>query len=577
MGALRANRGNRVIRARRTGRTSKTWKLLTLGLSLTLVLAACGGGDDDDGGTGQSEENGGDDDAREQPDEAEGDPVPGGDISYGIEAETDGLNPTVNRFAIAGVEMGKAVFDTLTAFDENGVAVPYLAESMTANADNTEWTIKLRPGITFHDGTPLTAEAIKVHFEGILADPLTSLVPKWIFDGTTPVTVVDELTATVKMNSSVATFPQWLTAQFGMIASPTWIAAAKDDETLNQEPVGTGPFKYESRTINDRTKFVKNPDYWQEGFPYLDSVEFVVVTDAQIRAQNLLAGDIDILHTTQGESIADFRDNSDVRLYEDDINEESFLMMNLEKPPFDDLRARQALAMSTDRQEYIDLTNGGVGVVANSIFAPGHIFDSGVDNFPAYDPAGAVALVEEYCGEVPDQCDGGKLKFEYKNTPSPDADIAFQTLTDQWREVATMTYTPVEQASYITEAALGNFQILAWRQFGALDPDYDATFLDQRSLGAISINWPRLDSDEIQALLLEQRASSDMEERKEIWGQINTLINEQVPYIWLYHTDWAIAAQPELQDVVEATLPDGQAAYPVAEGRHFLHQIWIEQ
>ena len=130
-----------MIRARRTGRTSKTWKLLTLGLSLTLVLAACGGGDDDDGGTGQSEENGGDDDAREQPDEAEGDPVPGGDISYGIEAETDGLNPTVNRFAIAGVEMGKAVFDTLTAFDENGVAVPYLAESMTANADNTEWTI----------------------------------------------------------------------------------------------------------------------------------------------------------------------------------------------------------------------------------------------------------------------------------------------------------------------------------------------------------------------------------------------------------------------------------------------------
>ena len=103
---------------------------------------------------------------------------------------------------------------------------PYLAESMTPNADNTEWTIKLRPGITFHDGTPLTAEAIKAHFEGILADPLTSLVPKWIFDGTTPVTVVDELTATVRMNSSVATFPH---GEADVCASAERICVGFDD------------------------------------------------------------------------------------------------------------------------------------------------------------------------------------------------------------------------------------------------------------------------------------------------------------------------------------------------------------
>ncbi|MGQ0823443.1 MAG: ABC transporter substrate-binding protein [Actinomycetota bacterium] len=564
-----------MIRARRTARTTTWARFLTAGLALMLGLAACGGGDDDDGpATGEGTENG-DGDEGDQPD-AEGEPVAGGELIYGIEAETDGLNPTVNRFAIAGVEMGRAVFDALTAFDEDGVAQPYLAESLTPNEDFTVWTITLRPGITFHDGTPLTSEAIKAHFEGILADPLTSLVPKWIFEGTNPVAIVDELTATVTMSGSVATFPQWLTAQFGMIASPTWLAAAKADPTLNQSPVGTGPFKIESRELNTQTTFVRNDAYWQDGLPHLDSVKFVVAVDHQVRAQNLTAGDFNIIHTTRGEDIASFQDDDSVRLYTDEVNEETFLMMNMDEPPMDDLRVRTALAQSTNREEYVELNNGGIGTVANSIFHPDHIFSTGVENFPEYDPDAAAGLIEEYCAEVPDQCDGGKVKFEYKTTPNPDNDLAFQTFSDQWGDIVSMTKVPVEQASFITEAAIGNYQMVLWRQFGALDPDYDATFIDQRSLGAISINWPRLDNDEIQALMLQQRAEPDLEARREAWGEINTLINDVVPYIWLNHTVWAITTTPEVHGVEAATLPDGSKAYPIAEGRHFLQQIWVE-
>ncbi len=546
-------------------------------MSLALVAAACGGGDDDDddadGGGGSddtSQSAGGDDDA---PDE--GEPVDGGDLVYGIEAETDGLNPTTNRFAIAGVEMGLAVFDPLTAFDDAGVAQPYLAESLTPNEDFSVWTITLRPGITFHDGTPLTSEAIKVHFEGILADPLTSLVPKSIFGSANPVTIVDELTATVTMAGSVATFPAWLTAQFGMIASPTWIAASAADTALNQEPVGTGPFIIESRQLNTQTKFVKNPDYWQEGLPHLDSVTFIIATDGEARNQNMQAGDLDIMHTTNPEHLNEYIEDDGFDEYIDELNEETFLMMNMDKPPFDDVRPRQALAYGLDREKVIELNDGGFGTIANGLFHPDNLFYTPVDNFPQFDPAMAQSLIDEYCTDVPAGCTDGKITFEYKTTPSTDNDLFFQTVQQLWADYATITKVPVEQAAFITTAAVGDYQMVLYRQFGALDPDYDAAFIDQRSLGGISINWPRLDNDEIQALLLQQREEGDFETRKEIWGEINTKINDITPYIWINHTMWGIVAKPEVKGVVGFTLPSGQTTYGMNEGRHSLTNIWI--
>jgi len=552
-------------------RASRWARLVVVLMSLSLLAAACGGGDDDDDGGGGSDPT---TETASDP-EDEGEPVDGGDLVYGIEAESDGLNPTTNRFAIAGVEMGLAVFDPLTAFDEAGVAQPYLAESLTPNEDFSVWTIKLRAGIVFHDGTPLTSEAIKVHFEGILADPLTSLVPKQIFGSANPVTIVDDLTATVTMAGSVATFPAWLTAQFGMIASPTWIAAAKEDAALNQEPVGTGPFTIDSRQLNTQTKFVKNPDYWQEGLPHLDSVTFIIATDGQARNQNMQAGDLDMMHTTNPEHLNEYIEDDGFDEYIDELNEETFLMMNMTKPPFDDVRVRQALAYGLDRETVIELNDAGFGTIANGLFHPDNLFYTEVDNFPQYDPAMAQSLIDEYCTDVPAECDGGKITFEYKTTPSPDNDLFFQTVQELWSPLATISKIPVEQAAFITEAAVGNYEMVLYRQFGALDPDYDGAFIDQRSLGAISINWPRLDNDEIQALLLQQREEGDFETRKEIWGEITTKINEITPYIWINHTMWGIVAKLEVNGVVGFELPTGQTSYGMNEGRHSLANIWI--
>ncbi|HEX5613754.1 MAG TPA: ABC transporter substrate-binding protein [Acidimicrobiia bacterium] len=543
-------------------------------MALTLVLAACGGGSDDPEGEG------------EVPEDDAGDPVPGGDLVYGIEAEADGINPTANNFAIAAVIMGRAVFDPLAQFDEEGVAQPYLAESIEPNADCTEWTITLRSGITFHDGTPLTSEAIKVHFETILAEALVGLVPKDIFrfdqtqpvsDTNTPITIVDDLTATVAMNGPNCNFPAWLTAQFGFIGSPTWIRAAEEDAALNQEPVGTGPFKFDARQVNARTKFVKNPDYWQEGLPYLDSVTFVVSTDGQVRAQSLKTGDFDIIHTTREDDIKIFRDDDSIKLYEDPTEEEGFLMFNHSIPPFDDVRARKAIIQATDRQQYVDLRSAGLPEIPNGIFHPDSPFYTEIENYPQHDPEAAIELATDYCGDFPENCQDGKIKFKWSSTPSPDSDADFDLFQEQWKDVAVIEKELIEQANYIVEVALGQWQATAWRQFGNLDPDYDTVWFDSRKIGPISINWGRIDNPELDRLIDEQRATQDFEERKEIWHQINETFAENGDYLWYTHSIWAIVAGDNVQSVTDFELPDGSKGWPIAEGRHNLAQIWISQ
>jgi ABC-type transport system substrate-binding protein len=205
-----------------------------------MVLGACGGGSDDsDSGDsgGDASTEGPKSQAGAGADESEG-ATAGGVLRIGMEAESDGLNPTTNRFAVAGLQMGNAVFDTLAASDEDGNPVPYLAESFTPNADFTEWTVTLRPNVKFHDGTALTAEAIVANITAQANDALVGRAVKPVLAETDFVAATGELTAVVRMRQPSAHFPSYLTGQLGMVASPTWLEAAKANPDLNQKPVG---------------------------------------------------------------------------------------------------------------------------------------------------------------------------------------------------------------------------------------------------------------------------------------------------------------------------------------------------
>ena len=159
------------------------------------------------------------------PTDRSGKPKTGGVLRYGVEAETSGLNPTTDRFAASAYLMGNAVFDRLAYLDDKGEYRPYLAQSITPNADKTVWTVKLRPGIKFHDGTPLTSEALKTTFELALSDPLVGLAVRPLFRPQNQVEIVDDLTARYYMAEPNAHFPLYSASQVGFIASPTWLRA----------------------------------------------------------------------------------------------------------------------------------------------------------------------------------------------------------------------------------------------------------------------------------------------------------------------------------------------------------------
>ena len=200
-----------------------------------------------------------------------GQPQSGGNLKFGLEAESDGFNPTVNRWAISGTEVGLAIFDPLVAFDADSKPQPYLAQSITPNADFTVWTITVRPNIKFHDGTPLTGAAITTMFKAHLASALTQPALSPITD----VQTTGDLTSQITMKTPWVTFMYSLTSQLGMVPAPSMFdSAGKPTDAGQKAPVGTGPFVFQSWTPDKSFTATKNTSYWRSGLPYLDSIEF---------------------------------------------------------------------------------------------------------------------------------------------------------------------------------------------------------------------------------------------------------------------------------------------------------------
>src|SRR4051812_44647381 len=220
-------------RSRTMASSAKTRPVLVaIVLALTLFAAACGSKKSAESATSGTAA--GASTTTDITVAASGPPHVGGTLNVALNGESDGWDPTKNRWAVAGTQVGLAVFDPLAAYDVDGIAQPYLAESITPNADFTVWTITLRPGITFSDGTPLTADVLKTIFAAHKASALTAPA---IAD-LDSVTITGTLSAVFTMTEPWAAFPSSLTGQLGMVPSPGQLA----DPTGTTKPVGTGPF-----------------------------------------------------------------------------------------------------------------------------------------------------------------------------------------------------------------------------------------------------------------------------------------------------------------------------------------------
>ena len=283
----------------------------------------------------------------------------------------------------------RAVFDPLVVEDETGAPQPYLLESFEANDDFTVWTLRMRPGIRFHDGTPAGADALAIHVQNLKAGALTGQLLRRIESWE----IVDELTLKVYSNAPFAGLVSGLTGQFGYLPAPSQYA----DPDGAANPVGTGPFVFKSWIPDQELVVERNPDYWRtdaEGraLPYLDRIVFRPIIEPDARKLAMQTGDIDVTHSDIGLDFDDYRENFKT-VEERSFLQSYYLLMNNARPPFNDIRARQALAHCTDHETYNLLRTGGHFDIANGPFGPstpGHLADTG---FPGYDlEAGTVPL-----------------------------------------------------------------------------------------------------------------------------------------------------------------------------------------
>ena len=519
------------------------------------------------------------------PPETVPEPVKGGTLRYGLEADVNGLNPTTSALSSPGLMMSDAVFDTLTATTADNQVVPFLAQSVEpATDDFKSWTLTLRPNITFHDGTPLNADAIIVNFEAQRNDPLVGLAVRPFFPEENAIQKIDDLTVQFNLLDSNAYFPATISGQLGMVASPTWLEAAKADPTLNQNPVGTGPFKFDCRSVDSVTRFVRNDDWWN-GDVYLDAVEFYPVPDSATRVDLMLGGELEALQTTDPESIVQLQDEKIPNVY-DDSAAEQFAMLNTAAAPFDDLHARQALAWATPRQNYLDLIALGVIRGANERFIPEDPYANPNVVQQSDDPDQAIALATDYCNErgtetnpVTGQptCTDGKINIELQYSgPSVLQERRAEILDEGWSAAFNVTFDELLEDEHIQQTALGQYNVNLWRQFEAEDPSADNVWLLCRTIGGISLNWPRYCDEQRDALLMQAQATTDQNERIQLYQQVEQMINDAFTYIFFTHTAWMNAFTDNVHGVCDRTSPEGDQLKCAVAGRTWFQTVWMD-
>jgi ABC-type transport system substrate-binding protein len=441
-----------------------------------LIVASCGndGGDDDAGGSttaptsgGGGSTDGGPSGQFNQP-ESEGEPQIGGKIVFGVESNIASLDPAGSLAQPSDILTALAIYDHLIDYDPDGKLVPSLATEWSSTDDLKTWTIKLRDDVKFQDGTPFNADAVKAQFERFL-DPATNCTCAPTVAQITKVDAPDDTTVVFTLNAPNAFWANTLAGTLGFIASPT--ATAKFGADYARNPVGTGPFSLEDY---DTLVLKKNPDYWKEDdkgnkLPYLDEIKIEPIPDSKVRLQSLRSGDIDIFQTADTDNIVDVVKGGDAfKVQKVTGTSSTIVLLNLSKPPFDDIRMRQAYAYALNRQEINRVQYGGARQESYSAYNPGSPFYTEEGEQPHYDLAKAKKLVAEL------KADGKPVDFTAICIPTDESRRVLGLVQDQMKKAGmTVTNEFKDQGSYVNQifSKSGDYEAGCFRSPQTATPD----------------------------------------------------------------------------------------------------------
>jgi peptide/nickel transport system substrate-binding protein len=491
--------------------------LALLGL-VALVAVACNGGGDpidvDDPGADPGDT------------AADGEPVAGGTLIAAIGGEPDQLDPhvTTSSFAFTVLEN---VYDTLVQPGDDLTMEPALAESWETSDDLLTWVFTLREGVTFHDGSELTAEDVVASFEHIRDEGANG----WRLEAVEEFEATDDLTVTMRLNRPAPNLLEQIGPFKGLA-----IASAADIEagTLGDEPNGTGPFRLTGSGA-DTITLEAFEDYWGEG-PYLDGIEFRIIPDESVKLTNLETGEVDWIDSVPPEQVEALEGRDDLVVGRTPGNDYWYLALNNDREPFDDPDVRRAIAFALDPATIAEAAHFDAATPNETAIPEDSFWYHEYAPF-GHDPDQARQLLEDAGVE------GLTIDLMVTNE-FPETVTAAQVIESQLGEVGIEVSIRTEDFStWLADQGEGEFDAFMLGWLGNIDPD-DFYYAQHHSEGIN--NFQGFADDEVDQLLDDARVEVDDDARKELYDQAAERIVDLASYIYFYNPDIVQAWSPEV-------------------------------
>lgn len=454
-------------------------------------------------------------------------PKAGGTITVGLEQNWNSMDPLkANSFNSHSVMM--AIYDRLFILNPKGKLEPTLATGYTASDDSKTYTVKLRTGIKFQDGTDFNAEAVKINLDR-MRDPANGCTCLGNLEDIADVAVQDAQTVVITLSTPNAAFPVEVLADApGMIVSPA--ALQKYGTDIANNPVGAGPFKFESQVSGSSVTLKKWDGYYKKGRPYLDGVTFKIINDSDARYASVQSGSVQVAENVFDNYITEAKNDSTLRV--DDLGGlgANFIAFQTQSPALKDPEVRRAACMAIDPKAINEaLYSGGR---RTGIQTPYPAYEKKADGYPSFDPKKAKAAVSKL----------GGISFELTINNSAENQKLAQALQAQWKAVGiNVDIKIVDGPTSIQNSYKHDFQALLYRWQGLFDPDGNAYVFFHSKYATpdkLSRNYTLTNNPDIDKYLDEARQSADPDKRKAAYKSLSSALAQEMPYCYLWTANW---------------------------------------
>jgi peptide/nickel transport system substrate-binding protein len=463
-----------------------------------------------------------------------------GTVNFLIESAPTNLDPRVGTDSFSE-HLDGLIFDSLVAHDQRLNVVPDLAQKWDT-PDPLTYVFHLRNGVKFHDGRPLTSGDIKFTFDSILSGAVKT-AKAGSFRIVQSIETPDTATVVFHLREPYASF-LWDLTKPGIGIVP------QGGAEMSRHPIGTGPFRFVSATMDEEIVLERNPDYFG-GAADVPRVRFRIVPDAIVRALELRKGTGDVtVNSLSPDTVVAFQQEPNVTVEDQAGTTLAYVAMNFDDPVLAHREVRQALAYATDRPTLIQNLLHGMAIPATSLLPANHwAYEPKVRQYD-YNASQAEKLLDG--AGFPRRADGVRFHLTLKTSTDQSTRLLAEALADEWKRVGVaLDLRSLEFATFYSDITDGSFQLYTLRLIGGNnDPDIFDYVFSSKKMPPNGANRGHYKNPALDALLDQARVEMDRETRKALLSQIQKIVAEDEPYINLWYVDNVCVHRNRLTNVV---------------------------